>query len=245
MKNLSLYITFFVAAVSTLAACSSDEEPTGDFIKLADGVQTSIVYPRDSYSSDRQIIFSTNGPWDAEITEMSKSPDGEWISLWNNHGDSAGVYHVGVSVTQNVTDDNRRATIRVTSGEAQQDFYVFQRIEGGTGGVTDTYMSKDLTLSASEPTGKIFINSTKGNISITGYMTCSNPSVTQCFLQVSLTNSNNGTTYKSLTVRKQNSGVDSDVLTVTAIGEQTINVKPTEGLQPDEVIHLTVTYVGS
>lgn len=249
MKTQRLLIrTYAILPVSLLlAACSSDDDTTADFIKLADGVKTSVVYPRDSYSSDKQIVFSTNGPWKAEITEMSQSPEGEWISLWKNQGDSAGVHQVGVKLTKNITEGNRTATVLVTSGTAQQPFYIFQRIEGGSGGATETKMSQQIILNASEPSGSVGITCTRGDINITGYLVCSNPIVTKCGLDVTFDRVDKGNYSTTMTIRKEDSGVASDVLNRDYYGEMVIYFTPqiTEHLQADEVIYLTVTYTGS
>jgi hypothetical protein len=76
---------------------------------------------------------------------------------------------------------------------------------------------------------------------------CSNPIVTKCGLDVTFDRVNQGNYSTTMTIRKEDSGVASDVLNRDYYGEMVIYFTPqiTEHLQADEVIYLTVTYTGS
>jgi hypothetical protein len=238
-----LNYALLLITAALVASCSESEDPAADFVKLVGDTKTYVVYQKERYKSDRQIIVSTNGAWQAEITSMDKSADGEWISLWNNRGDSAGVHNIGVYVAQNTAEEYRHAEILVTSGKASQTFNITQRSDS-EGSYADNSNNKTVlstTLTARFPEAHITIDA-KGETTITGYLDCKVSRKEQRFVKVRVVRGSMEMT-QNITIGNTELGFESTVITTGWQGTLDIYFSPLyrQELLPDEIVYLTVT----
>lgn len=128
MKKLFLLL-FTVCCV--LTACSDGEGNEPKEIVLGEGTQTTqTVYADDTANKGEGIKFTTTGPWTAEVSEVATRAAGstvEWLKLNQYSGDKAGDYTLTLTLTENLTGSDRKATIKIICGSTTITITVEQK----------------------------------------------------------------------------------------------------------------------
>lgn len=97
------------------AACNDEEENKEVIFK--DGAQTTqTIYADETKAKNEGIEFTTTGPWTAEVTETAtRAANGgiEWLKLNQYSGDKAGAYTLILTLKENFTGADRKATIKI------------------------------------------------------------------------------------------------------------------------------------
>ncbi len=102
---------------SVFAACSDGEGNEPKEVVLKDGAQTSqTIYADETKGKNEGIEFTTTGPWTAEVTEVAtRATDNgvDWLKLNQYSGDKAGDYTLTLTLKENLTGVDRKATIKI------------------------------------------------------------------------------------------------------------------------------------
>ena len=113
IKFLSVAILFAMSA--GFAACNDDEG--NKEVVLKNGAQTTqTIYADETKGKNEGIEFTTTGPWTAEVAEVAtRATDNgiEWLKLNQYSGDKAGDYTLTLTLKQNFTGADRKATIKI------------------------------------------------------------------------------------------------------------------------------------
>ena len=125
-----LFLSLF-AVCCAFTACSDGEGNDPKEIILSDGTQTSqTVYADETANKGEGIKFTTTGPWTAEVTEVTTRAAGssvDWLKLNQYSGDKAGDYTLTLTLTENLTGADRKATIKIICGSTTITITVEQK----------------------------------------------------------------------------------------------------------------------
>lgn len=97
------------------AACSDEEENKEVIFKDASQT-TQTIYADETKAKNEGIEFTTTGPWTAEVTEEATRAANsgiEWLKLNQYSGDKAGNYTLILTLKENFTGTDRKATIKI------------------------------------------------------------------------------------------------------------------------------------
>lgn len=142
MKKI-IYLAGCLLLIGALCWSCSDEGGDDDGngsgnggIVLDKGTQTEqVVYANDKGGKDEGIKFTTQGPWKAEVEEVTaKSVQAvaktvDWLALNQYSGDKAGDYTIVLTLKQNFTGKTRKAEIRIICGNTVITITVEQKAE--------------------------------------------------------------------------------------------------------------------
>jgi len=130
MKKIFYYVSALLLAGALSWSCSDDDNDGGDGgngkggIVLDKGTQTEqVVYANDKSGKNEGIKFTAQGPWKAEVKEVSTkayaeaAPTVDWLALSQYSGDKAGDYTITLTLKQNFTGKTRKAEIRIICGD--------------------------------------------------------------------------------------------------------------------------------
>ncbi len=105
-------------------------------VVLDKGTQTEqVVYANDKGGKDEGIKFTTQGPWKAQVEEVTTKADQavakivDWLVLSQYSGDKAGDYTITLTLKQNFTGKTRKAEIRIICGNTVITITVEQKAE--------------------------------------------------------------------------------------------------------------------
>lgn len=125
-----LFLSLF-AVCCAFTACSDGEGNDPKEIVLDEGTQTSqTIYADETANKGEGIKFTTTGPWTAEVTEVTTRAAGsnvEWLKLNQYSGDKAGDYTLTLTLTENLTGADRKATIKIICGSTTITITVEQK----------------------------------------------------------------------------------------------------------------------
>lgn len=125
-----LFLSLF-AVCCAFTACSDGEGNDPKEIVLDEGTQTSqTIYADETANKGEGIKFTTTGPWTAEVTEVATRAEGsnvEWLKLNQYSGDKAGDYTLTLTLTENLTGADRKATIKIICGSTTITITVEQK----------------------------------------------------------------------------------------------------------------------
>lgn len=103
---------------------------------LDKGTQTEqVVYANDKGIKDEGIKFTAQGPWKAEVEEVTTRSEAavtktvDWLALSQYSGDKAGDYTITLTLKQNFTGKSRKAEIRIICGKTVITITVEQKAE--------------------------------------------------------------------------------------------------------------------
>ena len=146
MKKI-IYLAGCLLLAGTLCGSCSDDGGDDDGngngngsgnggIVLDKGTQTEqVVYANDKGGKDEGIKFTTQGPWKAEVEEVTTKADQavaktvDWLALSQYSGDKAGDYTIALTLKQNFTGKTRKAEIRIICGNTVITITVEQKAE--------------------------------------------------------------------------------------------------------------------
>ncbi len=142
MKKIFYYVSALLLAGALSWSCSDDDNDGGDGgngkggIVLDKGTQTEqVVYANDKSGKNEGIKFTAQGPWKAEVKEVSTKADAEaaptvdWLALSQYSGDKAGDYTITLTLKQNFTGKTRKAEIRIICGDTVITITIEQKAE--------------------------------------------------------------------------------------------------------------------
>ena len=142
MKKIFYYVSALLLAGALSWSCSDDDNDGGDGgngkggIVLDKGTQTEqVVYANDKSGRNEGIKFTAQGPWKAEVKEVSTKADAEaaptvdWLALSQYSGDKAGDYTITLTLKQNFTGKTRKAEIRIICGDTVITITIEQKAE--------------------------------------------------------------------------------------------------------------------
>lgn len=142
MKKIFYYVSALLLAGALSWSCSDDDNDGGDGgngkggIVLNKGTQTEqVVYANDKSGKNEGIKFTAQGPWKAEVKEVSTkayaeaAPTVDWLALSQYSGDKAGDYTITLTLKQNFTGKTRKAEIRIICGDTVITITIEQKAE--------------------------------------------------------------------------------------------------------------------
>ena len=142
MKKIFYYVSALLLAGALSWSCSDDDNDGGDGgngkggIVLDKGTQTEqVVYANDKSGKNEGIKFTAQGPWKAEVKEVSTKADAaaaptvDWLALSQYSGDKAGDYTITLTLKQNFTGKTRKAEIRIICGDTVITITIEQKAE--------------------------------------------------------------------------------------------------------------------
>lgn len=120
-KNL-LFFLFFFLSLTTLSACSTDEEVSYEIIvSPSENMEPILDADGDNFS----IEFYASADWKIDV-DYSTSSNTDWIKVTPVSGNK-GVNTLLVSVTDNPLPVEREATINISSGTVRKNIVVKQK----------------------------------------------------------------------------------------------------------------------
>jgi hypothetical protein len=258
MKNFISSVT--LACLIIGAYSCSDDVPNDYSIKVENGTINQIIFPFTSQKVQRGIVLTMGGPWQAELVKSTYG-ENDWIELWNNYGDKAGHYNVGLTLQVNETGDDRRATVMLTCGETQQVAYIIQRTSPDTEPVEDEntwYGSKTANMLVSYDNPKESLSLVvKGDVTITGKLITSGVVMERRVSYsygyatykpgVGTTNVITMSAPRTLEVKSTRSGMQSETITLSTSPQLnffTIQFSGQKYLAAGEKVELYVSYTG-
>lgn len=142
MKRI-IYLAGCLLLVGTLCWSCSDDDGDGNGngsgnggVILDKSTQTEqVVYANDKGVKDEGIKFTTQGPWKAEVEEVTTRAEEtaaktvDWLTLSQYSGDKAGDYTITLTLKQNFTGKSRKAEIRIICGDTMITITVEQKAE--------------------------------------------------------------------------------------------------------------------
>ena len=154
MKKIFYYVSALLLAGALSWSCSDDDNDGGDGgngkggIVLDKGTQTEqVVYANDKSGKNEGIKFTAQGPWKAEVKEVSTKADAEaaptvdWLALSQYSGDKAGDYTITLTLKQNFTGKTRKAEICIICGDTVITITIEQKAEKSE--VSDIYPNEE------------------------------------------------------------------------------------------------------
>lgn len=142
MKKIFYYVSALLLAGALSWSCSDDDNDGGDGgngkggIVLDKDTQTEqVVYANDKSGKNEGIKFTAQGPWKAEVKEVSTKADAaaaptvDWLALSQYSGDKAGDYTITLTLKQNFTGKTRKAEIRIICGDTVITITIEQKAE--------------------------------------------------------------------------------------------------------------------
>ena len=140
MKKIFYYVSALLLAGALSWSCSDDDNDGGDGgnggIVLDKGTQTEqVVYANDKSGKNEGIKFTAQGPWKAEVKEVSTKADAavaptvDWLALSQYSGDKAGDYTITLTLKQNFTGKTRKAEIHIICGDTVITITIEQKAE--------------------------------------------------------------------------------------------------------------------
>jgi len=141
MKKRNLFsILLGLAMCFSFSACDDGNEPENDKeITVTNQEQLTQNVFADELTGKSDVNFTTKGAWTSSVSEKSilkssaqSSPD--WISISPDAGKEAGDYTITINLVENLTGEDRTATITIICGETQITITVTQKAtkEDGT-----------------------------------------------------------------------------------------------------------------
>lgn len=135
-------VQFFAAiiAATLFVACGGGDEDTnkwyGDYgaIKVPDTRQLEQTAPADATQTGQGITFSTEGAWTSSI--VTTRTDETWISVSPDKGDAAGAYTIRITLSPNLSEESRTATVTIICGTSEIEIVITQ--QGTSGGEDPT-----------------------------------------------------------------------------------------------------------
>lgn len=142
MKRI-IYLAGCLLLAGMLCWSCSDDDGDGNGngsgnggVILDKGTQTEqVVYANDKGVKDEGIKFTTQGPWKAEVEEVTTRAEEttaktvDWLTLSQYSGDKAGDYTITLTLKQNFTGKSRKAEIRIICGDTMITITVEQKAE--------------------------------------------------------------------------------------------------------------------
>lgn len=131
MKKL-IRLTLACIMLLSFAACSDDDNGTGKDIELTGGTQTSqTIYADEINGAADGIKFSTTGAWQATVSELQLRTASDnavdWLTLSQYNGDKAGDYTLTLTLKENYSGKDRKAEIKIISGNSSITITVEQK----------------------------------------------------------------------------------------------------------------------
>jgi hypothetical protein len=254
------YAIYFSVSAALLCGCS-DDVPNDYSIKVENGTINQIIFAFPSQKVQRGMVLTMGGPWHAELVQSTLG-DNDWLELWNNYGDKAGHYNVGLTMQVNETGYDRRATVMLTCGETQQVAYIIQRTSNGSIKEDEEsqvwYGTKTANVVASYNTPKASLSFVaQGDVKITGNL------ITQASVSERIVAYSYGFTrykaggntdrvltmyaYRDMVARNVRSGVPGDTLTLSLtpqLNYVTLAFSVQKNLERGELVQFFITYTG-
>ena len=152
MKKIFYYVSALLLAGALSWSCSDGDNDGGDGgnggIVLDKGTQTEqVVYANDKSGKNEGIKFTAQGPWKAEVKEVSTKADAavaptvDWLALSQYSGDKAGDYTITLTLKQNFTGKTRKAEICIICGDTVITITIEQKAEKSE--VSDIYPNEE------------------------------------------------------------------------------------------------------
>lgn len=122
-------ILFVVTAM--FASCSKNGNDDSSNVKVTGGQVDQTVYADDTQGQGK-VTIKTAGAWTSTITETpvtkaENRAEATWVSISPDHGDAAGDYTISISLADNYTGSDRKATIAIICNDDKIDITIMQK----------------------------------------------------------------------------------------------------------------------